>query len=326
MSLPAAPQNRAEDFDLQALSDACSERLKSEFNQAGKNATPIPLPIVEVVEEAEGVATIWLQVPTELAAAYKPGQYFMCWNPYDNKGKMDNRNFNSEKPYSVGNIRIDSTGIDDKTAADVGQHGRTQIGFTIKNLGRQSGELTRMARGDWLAIRGPFGTTFPTPHSGSTLILVSGGIGSTPMHMAAKEARNKLGNRVQIHAIMGFRNAAESHYVELMEKLCDSLTITTDDGSLGIHGYPTAPLEALLQSVEPQQTTLLTCGPEPMMKPVLQMAVDSGMSCYAAMERYLPCSVAACGLCMVGDKLTCRDGPVMSGDWLLAQDDFGQNH
>jgi dihydroorotate dehydrogenase electron transfer subunit len=250
----------------------------------------------------------------------------MCWNPYDAEGGMSRTNFNSEKPYSVGDIKIDRTGIDETTAADEGGVGNTLMGFTIKDLGRQSGELTRMSKGDWLALRGPFGTTFPTPESGSTLILVSGGIGSTPMHMMAKEARNKLGGRVNIHAIMGFRNASEAHYVQRMEGLCDSLTITTDDGTQGIHGYPTQPLEELLQGVDSDNCTLLTCGPEPMMKPVLEMAVTADIECYAAMERYLPCAIAVCGLCMVGDRLTCRQGPVMEGGWLLQQSDFGHHH
>ncbi len=326
MTLSTSPNTRSADFDLQKLADVCCERMAKEFNKSGKILAPIPLPIMEIVHEAESVVTVWLQVPEELATSYKAGQFFMCWNPYDAEGGMSRTNFNSEKPYSVGDIKIDRTGIDETTAADEGGVGNTLMGFTIKDLGRQSGELTRMSKGDWLALRGPFGTTFPTPESGSTLILVSGGIGSTPMHMMAKEARNKLGGRVNIHAIMGFRNASEAHYVQRMEGLCDSLTITTDDGTQGIHGYPTQPLEELLQGVDSDNCTLLTCGPEPMMKPVLEMAVTADIECYAAMERYLPCAIAVCGLCMVGDRLTCRQGPVMEGGWLLQQSDFGHHH
>ena len=80
------------------------------------------------------------------------------------------------------------------------------------------------------------------------------------------------------------------------------------------------------QKIEPNKTKLFTCGPELMMKNVIEMSIDSGVDCYAAMERYLPCSVAVCGLCMVGDRLTCRDGPVMEGDWLLQQDDFASHN
>jgi dihydroorotate dehydrogenase electron transfer subunit len=326
LTLATSPKTRDDDFDIQQLADICCERVAKEFSKSGKILAPIPLPVMEIDYEAESVVTVWLQVPPELATAYKAGQFFMCWNPYDAEGGMSRTNFNSEKPYSVGDIKIDRAGIDETTAADEGKVGNTLMGFTIKDLGRQSGELTRMSIGDWLAIRGPFGTTFPTPKSGSTLILVSGGIGSTPMHMMAREARNKLGSRVEIHTIMGFRNASEAHYVQRMEGLSDSLTITTDDGTQGISGYPTQPLEKLLKGLDSDNCTLLTCGPEPMMKPVLEMAVEAGIDCYAAMERYLPCAIAVCGLCMVGDRLTCRQGPVMAGDWLLQQSDFGQHH
>ena len=66
--------------------------------------------------------------------------------------------------------------------------------------------------------------------------------------------------------------------------------------------------------------------PEQMMKPILTMAKEAGVRGYAAMERYLPCSIAKCGLCMVGDRLTCTEGPVMEGNWLLDQPDFGDAH
>jgi len=323
LTLRASPINRDDSFDLEALADSCSNRLEKELDEKGKVGSPIPLPIVDIVSESEGVKTIWIQVPSILVSNYKPGQYFMCWNPYDADGGMSRPNYNSEKPYSVGDILIDRSQIDEVIAADIGNKGRTLVGFTIKDLGKQSGELTRMKKGDWFAIRGPFGTNFPTPNAGSTLLLVSGGIGSTPMHMAAREARQKLGDKVIIHAIMGFQNENDVHYAARMEKLCDSLTITTDDGSLGIKGYPTAPLVELISNCDANNTKLFTCGPELMMKPVLEMAINSKIESYAAMERYLPCSVGACGLCMVGDRLTCKDGPVMEGDWLLQQDDFG---
>jgi dihydroorotate dehydrogenase electron transfer subunit len=326
MTLRAAPQNRPEGFDLSALADGCCERLAAAYESRGMIAPPIPLPVVEVEHEAEGVVTLWVQVPPEMVADYDPGQYFMCWNPYDATGGMSRPDYHSEKPYSVGDVKIDRTGVDERIAADTGRGGRTLLGFTVKDLGRQSGELTRMQVGEYLAIRGPFGTSFPRMNSGDRLLLISGGIGSTPMHMAALDARRKLGDKVRIDAIMGFKNESEAHYIARMESLCDNLTITTDDGSMGTSGYPTGPLPGLLENPDDRRTVLLTCGPEPMMKPVLQMAVDAGVECYAAMERYLPCSVAVCGLCMVGDRLTCVEGPVMEGDWLLKQDDFGAAH
>ena len=325
MSLRAPPHNRLP-LDMSRLSDACSLRLALSFEPRKLISAPIPLPLVEVQFEAEGITTLWVQVPNSMATQYRPGQYFMCWNPYDSTGGMSRPHFHSEKPYSVGDIRVGHSHAHQLVEAETGRQGRDFLGFTIKDLGRQSGELTRLSVGDWLAIRGPFGTAFPQMNAGERLVLVSGGIGSTPMHMAAREARHRLGDDVRIEAIMGFRNAEESHYVSRMESICDSLRITTDDGSLGTQGFPTALLPELLGNYHDGRTVLLTCGPEPMMLPVLQMAVDSAIKCYAAMERYLPCSMAVCGLCMVGDRLICKDGPVMDGDWLLQQDDFGSSH
>ena len=107
MTLSTSPNTRSADFDLQKLADVCCERMAKEFNKSGKISAPIPLPIMEIVHEAESVVTVWLQVPEELATSYKAGQFFMCWNPYDAEGGMSRTNFNSEKPYSVGDIKID---------------------------------------------------------------------------------------------------------------------------------------------------------------------------------------------------------------------------
>ena len=327
MSRPrASPRERPQGFALDRLAAACCARLSAAYSQRGMIAAPTPVPVMAVDAEAEAVVTVWVRVPAELAHDYQPGQYWMCWNPYDSSGDMDQPHHHSEKPYSVGDIRLDQTGIDAATAADTGGSGTALLGFTIKDLGKQSGELTRIQVGDWLGLRGPFGTTFPPLRSGERLILVSGGIGSTPLHMAARGVRMKHGERVTIDAVMGFQNEAEAHFIERMEGLCDSLTVTTDDGSLGTQGFPTNVLPDLLDGCDVASTLLFTCGPEPMMRPVLQMARDAGIRGYAAMERYLPCSIAMCGLCMVGDRLTCTEGPVMEGEWLLDQPDFGHAH
>ena len=325
MSLRASPKNRP-GLDMSRLSDACTHRLAQIFEDRSLVSAPTPLPLVEVQYEAEGIVTLWVQVPHSMASQYRPGQYFMCWNPYDSTGDMSRPHYHSEKPYSVGDIRLNMNNAHKEVETNSGSRNRSFLGFTVKDLGKQSGELTKLGVGDWLAIRGPFGTSFPDINAGCRVILVSGGIGSTPMHMAAREYRHRHGDGIQINAIMGFQNAAQSHYIERMDSVCDRLRITTDDGSLGTAGFPTDLLPEFLENIHDGRTMLLTCGPEPMMVPVLQMAVDSGIECYAAMERYLPCSVAVCGLCMVGDRLTCIDGPVMEGIWLLQQDDFGKTH
>jgi dihydroorotate dehydrogenase electron transfer subunit len=249
----------------------------------------------------------------------------MCWNPYDAAGGMQQAHLHSEKPYSVGDIRF-SAG-DAYLEPDTGGAETAQMGFTVKDLGRQSGQLIQMQVGDWLAIRGPYGNSFPNPQADSRLVLVSGGIGSTPMYMAAWDARRRLGDRILIEAVLGFRNQAESHFIERMQRVCDRVEITTDDGSLGQQGFPTSALVQILSDTtsagSDPSTRVYTCGPEVMMAGVLSMAQEYGIEAWAAMERYLPCSMAVCGLCMIGDRLTCRDGPVMEGEWLLQQADFG---
>ena len=316
MTIPrGSPRNKDLLSNTEGLIKKCAEILEGRIRKSGMTMIPTPMPITKIDVEAIGIATIWINVPHSVADNFTPGQYFMCWNPYDSEGNMDDKHICSEKPYSVGAIEYGNN--------------FAKLGFTVKDLGRQSGELIKLSVGDWLSIRGPFGNGFPfvSEEVGQKIILVSGGIGSTPMHMAAIDARANRGKDIELIAIMGFQNTNEVHYIEKMEKVCDRVYITTDDGSLGTRGFPTVVLDELLNN-DDSITSIYTCGPEPMMKAVIEMVVakNSKIQLLAAMERYLPCSMAVCGLCMVGDKLTCKDGPVMDGRWLLNQSDFGMAH
>ena len=315
MKIPrGSPRNKEFISNTKGLVKKCAEILEERVGNDGVTMIPTPMPITKIDVEAKDVATIWINVPHSVADNFSAGQYFMCWNPYDSDGQMDKQHICSEKPYSVGVIEYETD--------------YAKVGFTVKNLGRQSGELIKLSVGDWLSIRGPFGNGFPklSENDGQKIILVSGGIGSTPMHMAASAARASHGKGIELIAIMGFQNADDVHYVERMEDVCDKVYITTDDGSIGTRGFPTVVLEDILSNND-VITSIYTCGPEPMMKAVIDMAApNSKIHLLAAMERYLPCSMAVCGLCMVGDKLTCKDGPVMDGRWLLKQSDFGMVH
>lgn len=326
MTLPrASPRHGGRTRDLTASRAAAREQLSLAI-AAGEGITrrPIMLPVAEVEHDTSDIATLWFEVDIEVAAALEPGMFWMLWNPYDEHGGLDRPGHHSEKPYSVGVIESDHTGHLPGLGHGTGVPGMARLGFTVKDLGRQSGTLTRLEAGDLVALKGPFGTTFSDPGRGERLILLSGGIGSTPLHLAACAARQHLGEAVEIVAIMGFQNAAGAHYVERMQAVCDEVLIATDDGSLGHHGFPTALLPEVLE--RPGPARLFTCGPEPMMAGALALCRDHGVPAEASMERYLPCGVAVCGLCMVGDRLTCQEGPVLPGEWLLEQTDFGAPH
>src|SRR6185369_4454893 len=114
--------------------------------------------------------------------------------------------------------------------------------------------------------------------------------------------------------------------------------VTTDDGSAGFGGYVTQGLERYLDKLSPESSvlspTIYTCGPEPMMKRVADIAAARGIDCQIAVERAMACGMGTCQSCcirvkkpdpsqppLVGSdwcyRLACTDGPVFRGVDLL---------
>jgi dihydroorotate dehydrogenase electron transfer subunit len=84
----------------------------------------------------------------------------------------------------------------------------------------------------------------------------------------------------------------------------------------------------------PLPTVIYTCGPEPMMKRVAQIAAERGLECQVAVERAMACGMGTCQSCCIRVRkpdpaapplagrdwcyrLACTDGPVFRGAELL---------
>ncbi|MGH7178004.1 MAG: hypothetical protein ACREJC_11535, partial [Tepidisphaeraceae bacterium] len=110
--------------------------------------------------------------------------------------------------------------------------------------------------------------------------------------------------------------------------------VTTDDGTLGHKGFVTDALERWLadpiasRKSQIANPVLYTCGPEPMMKKVQQIAQEHRLPCQIAVERSMACGMGTCQSCCIrvaadraADgwryKLACTDGPVFAGEQLL---------
>ncbi len=112
--------------------------------------------------------------------------------------------------------------------------------------------------------------------------------------------------------------------------------ISTDDGSYGLKGYVTEALERYLDAyfkdtwaVGSIRPTIYTCGPEPMMKRVAEIARVRGLACQVAVERAMACGMGTCQSCVIrvrkkgGDAgdwryaLSCTEGPVFEAGELV---------
>ena len=94
--------------------------------------------------------------------------------------------------------------------------------------------------------------------------------------------------------------------------LCCRVIVATADGSYGVKGFATTPLNDLNYSY------FYTCGPEPMLKAVYKATRTSGQMSF---EERMGCGFGACMGCscktLTGYKRICKDGPVMRKEEIL---------
>ena len=93
------------------------------------------------------------------------------------------------------------------------------------------------------------------------------------------------------------------------------LTVCTDDGSYGFHGFPSQALESELDEFRPQ--VIFCCGPEPLMRAVKRIGESRGITTYLSLEQRMGCGVGACLVCVCdlengARARVCKDGPVFA--------------
>jgi dihydroorotate dehydrogenase electron transfer subunit len=175
-----------------------------------------------------------------------------------------------------------------------------------------------MNEGEKLGISGPYGKGFNIK-ANSKIILVGGGCGSAPMRFLADEA---LREKCEINFITGAKTINDVLFKNEFKETC----ITTDDGSGGLKGFTTEVLEKELNDKKIDK--VYTCGPEIMMKNVVEICNEKGVECEASLERYMKCGFGICGQCVVDPEgiCICKAGPVFSGEKLRSISEFGKYH
>lgn len=217
---------------------------------------------------------------------FRPGQFAMVWLP-----GVD------EKPFGYSSERS----------------------FTVARVGRFTQAMHNLKEGDLIGVRGPYGTSFEP--LGDRILGVAGGIGAVPVVTAMEEFSRR---GFEVTTILGARSKEELLFVERFRR-CGELLICTDDGSLGFHGFTTDRLEGLLRE-DNNYHLIITCGPELMMKKVVDIGEKYGIPVQASLERYMKCGIGLCGHCALDPEglCVCRDGPVFWGDKLKYISEFGR--
>ena len=181
--------------------------------------------------------------------------------------------------------------------------------------------LSERRRHDVVDIVGPLGRPFILPKERVNCVLIGGGYGSAPLFMLAEQLRER-GCRVDV--VVGASNEEKLFGVLELKRLASTLTITTDDGSLGERGYVTDVLRELMARVD--SAVVYACGPMPMLAAVSEIASDMRAYCQTAVEEAMACGIGVCMTCVlpiVGEDgvtrmlRSCTEGPVFRGDRVL---------
>ncbi|KAJ51331.1 dihydroorotate dehydrogenase electron transfer subunit [Clostridium tetanomorphum] len=181
------------------------------------------------------------------------------------------------------------------------------IEFLYAVVGEGTKILSSLKKGDSIKLTGPLGNYFPVNNIKGKVALISGGIGIAPMYEVAKNLKN-----CQIDFYCGFRD--EVYSVNEFEPFVNKINTSTESGAKGYKGYVTDILKPENYDI------VLCCGPEVMMKKVINMCKEKNVPSYVSMEKHMACGVGACLVCTCktksGNKRTCKDGPVFLGEEL----------
>jgi dihydroorotate dehydrogenase electron transfer subunit len=194
-------------------------------------------------------------------------------------------------------------------------------------LGKMTRRLAQLAPSAEIDVWGPLGNGFPSI-STRHLMMIAGGIGQTPFLALGQEylgsrkygapARN-IPRAERVTLCYGVRTA------DLLAGLPDfraagfDVRVSSDDGSVGHHGFVTDLLSKLLDETRGEDRLVVCCGPEPMMEAVADLCAVNETRCLVSLETPMACGIGICFSCVArvrqddGSwdwKRTCVEGPV----------------
>ncbi len=178
-----------------------------------------------------------------------------------------------------------------------------------KVVGKGTAAMSLMNRGDVLNILTGLGNGYNKEKSGSSPLLIGGGVGIPPLYKLAKEL---IAEGKSVKVILGFNTADEVFYEKEFAQLGASVTVTTVDGSYGREGFVTDAMKFM------KYTYFYACGPEPMLKAVYRTSETDGEMSF---EERMGCGFGACMGCscktVTGNKRICKEGPVITKEDII---------
>lgn len=186
-----------------------------------------------------------------------------------------------------------------------GKSDSLSLEFLILRKGKGTEELCNLSKSDDVELIGPLGNYWPLPDKNAKIAILGGGVGIAPAAGFASTLKPKS---------YDFYAAFKSGSYGLEYVDAENLTVTTDDGSVGIKGMITAAIDD--EKVK-KYDAVYACGPAPMLAYIQKICIKAGVQCWLSLEKHMACGLGACLGCTIktseGNKRCCKDGPVFDG-------------
>ena len=246
---------------------------------AKRQAIFVPVVVASNERLSSTHAWIRLKLLKPLPSHPEPGQFVMIWVPGVKEIPMSVADFNGRELYIL-----------------------------LKKVGEATSRLYDATLGEVLGVKGPLGNAIPSGYH--NYILIAGGTGIAPIHFFIKQ----YSKRSEITLIYGAKTARELVLTSLLERHDITMHFSTDDGSLGFKGTAIELFRNLVKSNTlkvGEDTLVVGCGPEPMLKALIEVSRELNLNTLLGLERVMKCGVGVCGSCELGSSglLVCRDGP-----------------
>ncbi|MDR2163400.1 MAG: dihydroorotate dehydrogenase electron transfer subunit [Clostridiales Family XIII bacterium] len=267
----------------------------------------------------------------DIAAAAVPGQFV---NVY-----LNNESMLLPRPF----------GISDVESFD-GER-RLVLVYAIRGAG--TAELASYVPGTEIRVLGPNGNGYDLEGLGRHVLLVGGGLGIPPLLFVARRTRESSGpyGRPKITAILGY--SEDAYYSEAIHLYCDDVFGISESRHLGggvsYGGSPGTVMDLIDRLVfegklDVAGTSILSCGPIPMLRAVSEWAVGNGIPAQVSLEARMGCGYGACVGCTIDISVgaptvtedcgltatfcgtasspivrrkVCKDGPVFPSDTVI---------
>ncbi len=196
-------------------------------------------------------------------------------------------------------------------------HETDQLEFVYQLRGRGTRLLSQFQAGEQIDCLGPLGSGFTLDFSGSSIILVGGGLGIAPLYFLARMLADN--NNLQVYL-----GAASADLLEPLAadfaRLDLRLILATDDGSLGRIGtvFDAFREDFAVRSQEgknlKQPDYIFACGPEPLLHSLQKYMTANNLPGEFSLEKRMACGSGVCLSCVCqtskGNQRVCYEGPV----------------